>query len=88
MAAELVRVVILAWYTGQRRGDLISLTWRAYGGRAIRVVRERGSFDRPSNSRERAGVECRARRLAGGPHGVPDSEFGDRVSLDAESPDP
>jgi integrase len=34
---HLARVVILARYTGQRRGDLIALTWAAYDGRTIRV---------------------------------------------------
>lgn len=31
------RVVILALYTGQRRGDLVALRWSAYDGRAIRL---------------------------------------------------
>jgi integrase len=39
---ELARVVVLARYTGQRRGDLIGMTWRAYDGRAIRLVQEKG----------------------------------------------
>lgn len=39
---ELARVVILARYTGQRRGDLINMTWRAYDGRTIRVQQEKG----------------------------------------------
>lgn len=38
---ELAQVVILARYTGQRRGDLISMTWRAYDGRSIRVLQEK-----------------------------------------------
>lgn len=39
---ELARVVTLARYTGQRRGDLINMTWRAYDGRSIRVQQEKG----------------------------------------------
>jgi integrase len=31
------RVAVLALYTGQRRGDLIGLTWNAYDGAAIRL---------------------------------------------------
>jgi integrase len=38
---ELGQVVILARYTGQRRGDLINMTWRAYDGRSIRVLQEK-----------------------------------------------
>jgi integrase len=35
---HLRRVVVLALYTGQRRGDLCSLPWSAYDGRAIRLT--------------------------------------------------
>jgi integrase len=35
------RVVVLALYTGQRRGDLCALTWAAYDGRAIRLTQEK-----------------------------------------------
>jgi integrase len=38
---ELAQAVILARYTGQRRGDLINMTWRAYDGRSIRVLQEK-----------------------------------------------
>jgi integrase len=31
------RAVVLALFTGQRRGDLTRLTWNAYDGRAIRL---------------------------------------------------
>lgn len=31
------RVVVLALYTGQRRGDLVALRWSAYDGRTIRL---------------------------------------------------
>jgi len=42
LPAELARVVTLARYTGQRRGDLIAMTWRAYDGHAIRIQQEKG----------------------------------------------
>jgi integrase len=42
LPAELARVVIVARYTGQRRGDLIGMTWRQYDGHAIRLVQEKG----------------------------------------------
>lgn len=32
------RVVVLALYTGQRRGDLVALRWSAYDGRTIRLA--------------------------------------------------
>lgn len=32
------RAVLLALHTGQRRGDLVRMTWAAYDGRAIRLV--------------------------------------------------
>lgn len=38
---ELARVIVLARYTGQRRGDLINMTWRAYDGKSIRVLQEK-----------------------------------------------
>ena len=41
LPAELARVVLLARYTGQRRGDLINMTWRAYDGKSIRVLQEK-----------------------------------------------
>ncbi len=37
LRADLRRVVVLGLYTGQRRGDLISLTWAAYDGATIRL---------------------------------------------------
>lgn len=39
---ELARVVVLARYTGQRRGDLVNMTWRTYDGSSIRVQQEKG----------------------------------------------
>lgn len=38
---HLRRVVVLAAYTGQRRGDLCAMTWAAYDGRAIRLTQEK-----------------------------------------------
>lgn len=38
---HLRRVVVLAAYTGQRRGDLMAMTWAAYDGRAIRLTQEK-----------------------------------------------
>ncbi len=38
---HLARVVILARYTGQRRGDLIAMTWAAYDGHTIRVRQQK-----------------------------------------------
>ena len=35
------RVVILALYTGQRRGDLCAMGWSAYDGRTIRLVQQK-----------------------------------------------
>lgn len=35
------RVVILALYTGQRRGDLCSMRWSAYDGQVIRLTQEK-----------------------------------------------
>lgn len=35
------RVVVLALYTGQRRGDLCALTWGAYDGRSIRLTQQK-----------------------------------------------
>lgn len=35
------RVVVLALYTGQRRGDLCTMRWSAYDGLVIRVVQEK-----------------------------------------------
>lgn len=38
---HLRRVVVLALYTGQRRGDLCSLSWSAYDGQAIKLVQQK-----------------------------------------------
>lgn len=38
---HLRRVVVLARYTGQRRGDLCALGWSAYDGAAIRLVQQK-----------------------------------------------
>lgn len=38
---HLRRVVVLARYTGQRRGDLIAMTWRAFDGTTIRVRQQK-----------------------------------------------
>lgn len=38
---HLRRPVILALYTGQRRGDIIHMTWSAYDGTRIRLVQEK-----------------------------------------------
>lgn len=35
---HLRRVVVLAWHTGQRRGDLVRLRWSDYDGRVLRLV--------------------------------------------------
>ena len=35
------RVVVLALYTGQRRGDLCSMRWSAYDGQVIRLTQEK-----------------------------------------------
>lgn len=35
------RAVVLAYFTGQRRGDLVALTWAAYDGRRIRLTQEK-----------------------------------------------
>jgi integrase len=35
------RAVVLARYTGQRRGDLVSLTWRAYDGSSIALRQQK-----------------------------------------------
>jgi len=39
------RVVVLALYTGQRRGDLCAMRWSAYDGSVIRVVQEKTGAD-------------------------------------------
>lgn len=36
------RVVVLARYTGQRRGDLVALTWSAWDGSALRLKQQKG----------------------------------------------
>lgn len=41
LPAHLARVVILARYTGQRRGDLCTMGWSAYDGATIRVVQQK-----------------------------------------------
>lgn len=38
---HLARVVILARYTGQRRGDLCAMGWTAYDGASIRLVQQK-----------------------------------------------
>ena len=38
---ELRRVVVLALYTGQRRGDLCALPWSAYDGQVIRLTQQK-----------------------------------------------
>jgi integrase len=40
---HLRRAVVLALYTGQRRGDLVSLPWIAYDGATIRLTQEKTS---------------------------------------------
>jgi integrase len=41
LAEHLARVVILARYTGQRRGDLCAMGWSAYDGATIRLVQQK-----------------------------------------------
>jgi integrase len=41
LTEPLRRAVILARYTGQRRGDLIAMRWPQYDGRAIRLVQQK-----------------------------------------------
>jgi integrase len=38
---HLMRVVVLARYTGQRRGDLCAMGWSAYDGQKIRLVQQK-----------------------------------------------
>lgn len=38
---HLRRVVVLALYTGQRRGDLITMGWSAYDGSTIRLIQQK-----------------------------------------------
>lgn len=38
---HLRRVVVLALYTGQRRGDLMAMTWSAYDKKSIRLVQQK-----------------------------------------------
>lgn len=38
LAEHFRRVVVLAWHTGQRRGDLVRLRWSDYDGSVIRLV--------------------------------------------------
>jgi integrase len=42
LPAELARVVLLGRYTGQRRSDLIAMTWSAYDGQTLRVRQQKG----------------------------------------------
>ena len=41
LPAPLGRVVVLARYTGQRRGDLCAMGWSAYDGATIRLVQQK-----------------------------------------------
>ena len=41
LPAPLARVVILARYTGQRRGDLCMITWSAYDGATLRLTQQK-----------------------------------------------
>lgn len=41
LPVHLARVVILARYTGQRRGDLCAMGWSAYDGTSIRLVQQK-----------------------------------------------
>ena len=41
LPSHLARVVILARYTGQRRGDLCAMGWTAYDGTSIRLVQQK-----------------------------------------------
>jgi integrase len=41
LPAALRRVVVLALHTGQRRGDLIAMTWAAYDGATIRLRQQK-----------------------------------------------
>lgn len=41
LPAHLARAVILARYTGQRRGDLCTMGWTAYDGATIRLVQQK-----------------------------------------------
>lgn len=41
LSEHLRRAVVLALYTGQRRGDLIRLTWADYDGAKIRLVQQK-----------------------------------------------
>lgn len=41
LPSHLARVVILARYTGQRRGDLCTMGWSAYDGLTIRLVQQK-----------------------------------------------
>lgn len=42
---NLRRVIVLARYTGQRRGDLCAMTWAAFDGDAIRVKQQKTGAD-------------------------------------------
>lgn len=39
------RAVVLAYHTGQRRGDLVRLPWSAYDGRSIRLRQQKTGMD-------------------------------------------
>lgn len=41
LPTHLARVVVLARYTGQRRGDLCTMGWSAYDGATIRLVQQK-----------------------------------------------
>lgn len=41
LPAHFARVVVLARYTGQRRGDLCAMGWSAYDGTSIRLVQQK-----------------------------------------------
>jgi len=59
---HLRRAVVLALYTGQRRGDLIAMPWTAYDGAHIRLMPEK---TRRLAERPPAGHPCAAGAAAG-----------------------
>ncbi len=46
---HLRRAVVLALYTGQRRGDLVALPWSAYDGQRIRLIQQKRTKAPPVN---------------------------------------
>jgi integrase len=50
-AEPLRRAIVLAYYTGQRRGDLVGLTWAAYDGAALRLRQEKTAKRRADRAR-------------------------------------